>query len=90
MQTWVSSVPTTSSTGTTFPGEEGFATSGTSLGEVDVLLLVEVSGLAGREVDELVLAPLLAHPGARLVVGGKTAPVAPSSAIMFAIVPRSV
>ena len=39
------------------------------LGEVDVLLLVEIAGVAGRELHELVRALLLGHPPVRLVVG---------------------
>ena len=54
-----------------------------------MLLLVEVARVAGRHLDEIVAALLLVE---RFVSSsaGKTAPVAPSSAIMFAIVPRSV
>ena len=39
------------------------------LGEVDVLLLVEVAGVAGRQLGEVVLALLLGQPGPGLVVG---------------------
>ena len=39
------------------------------LGEVDVLLLVEVAGTAGLERDEVLLPLLLDEPRARLVVG---------------------
>ena len=61
-QTCASGVPTSSSTGATLPGDEGLAISGVSVGEVDVLLLVEVAGVAGRELREVVRALLLLQP----------------------------
>ena len=90
MQTWVSSVPTTSSTGTTFPGEEGFATSGTSSARS------MCSSSSKSPVSPVARSTNSSSRPCSLIQArvsssaGKTAPVAPSSAIMFAIVPRSV
>ena len=60
------------------------------LAEVDLDAIVVLGAVLGADVDEVVLA-VLALRATRLVVssGGKTAAVAPSSAIMLAIVARS-
>ena len=68
-QTCASGVPTSSSTGATLPGHEGLATSGVERGEVDVLLLVEVARVAGRDLGEVLGALLLLQPLLRLGVG---------------------
>ena len=67
-------MPTTSSTGATLPGLEGWATSGHELREVDVLLLVEVPGVAGLELGEVVGTLLLLQPLLRLGIGREDRP----------------
>ena len=90
MQTWVSWVPTTSSTGTTLPGLDGFATSGTSSARSMCSSSSKSPVPPVGSVDEVLRRAPARHPGARLVVGGENRAGGPSSAIMFAIVPRSV
>ena len=80
-----------SSTGTTLPGLDGFATSGTSAARS----MCSTSSKSPSEspVSSAVKSPERSCSSNQAFVSssaGKTAPVAPSSAIMFAIVPRSV
>ena len=83
-------MPATSRTGTTLPGEVGFAISGSSSREVDHLGLV-VSGTGiGGERDVVVLASLRGEPLARPLVAREDGGVAPVSTIMLQIVARSV
>ena len=90
MQTCKSSVPATSSTGATLPGLDGLATRGTSAARSMTSSSSKSPGVAGLERGEVLRALLLLEPTRVCSSEGKTAPVAPSSAIMFAIVPRSV
>ena len=90
MQTCVNSVPTSSSTGTTLSGLDGLATSGTraarsmcsSSSKSPVSPVSSATKSSSRRCS--------ASQRRVSSSAGKTAPVAPSSAIMFAIVPRSV
>src|SRR5947199_307114 len=87
MQTWASSVPATSSTGTTLPGLDGLATSGTSCArsicssssKSPVLPVSSATKSSSRSCST-------SH---RFVSSsaGKIAPVAPTSASMLQIVP---
>ena len=90
MQTCSIAVPTSSSTGTTLPGLEGLATKGTSAARS------MCSSSSKSPVSPVTIStkssPRCCSWSQAFVASsaGKTAPVAPSSAIMFAIVPRSV
>src|SRR5437762_4995345 len=55
--TWFTGSPSTSRTGTTFPGELGLAISGSSR-EVDLLLDVVRTGRVGEDLPEVVFAAL--------------------------------
>ena len=90
MQTCASGVPTTSSTGTTLPGLEGCATSGPSSPR-SMWISSSKSPVSPVGIASKSSARSCSSSQSRVVSSeGKIPPVAPSSAIMLAIVPRSV
>ncbi len=89
-QTCASRVPATSSTGATLPGLEGLATSGVRAAR-SMCSSSSKSPVSPAGISVKSSARCCSSSHAFVSASaGKIAPVAPSSAIMFAIVPRSV
>src|SRR5919206_323720 len=89
MHTWATGVPATSSTGTTLSGLCGLATSGPSSPR-SISTRSSYSAPSSGPTSEKSSSRCWRRSQSRVSSsGGKTAEVAPSSAIMFAMVPRS-